>query len=586
MIGRRPWLAVVLALFCLPLFVNLGREDLGNDEAIYSFAVDRIVASGDWLVPKALPHDDLAFFEKPPLKFWIVAAPIAAGLVAGDEFGLRVWDAIFGAAAFVYVFLIGCRLLNPFCGAVAVLLLFAHPPILFSHGLRSNNMEAPLVLAYCGGVYHYLAWTAKAREARLKGDSAFPGTTGHVPTGHVLAIALYFVLAFMTKFVAALFLPAILGAAALLVRDHRRLLAREWRAWGLAAIVVLALIAPWFVFASARFGAAFWRGIFGVHVLQRFTSYLDPGHLRPWHYYLTEMAAFWETAALALMFSGLGILGAWTARRRSPEAAVIVLWFVLPMAAISAGTSKLYHYAYPFLPALALGGGYLVALAAALGPAPFSRMLDGCYAVARARMPRASRLLQTPAAKALLIAGIAFAAVLAIGSLLFGQVRVAIGGAELKSAGVLRPGLAALVCAVLVGIPPAARRTAFMLLIVSVLPLQGYRDSLALLGVGRHPKRSASDCVRGVQARAPALDRGVLVDLPDGALSQSLFYYFDRVGPIAPSAAGGDGRPVLVPQPVGASGHAAAAAVAVDDNVMLLLPAPYAACADTAAPRG
>ena len=29
----RPWLALVLALFCLPLFVGLGGADIENDEA-------------------------------------------------------------------------------------------------------------------------------------------------------------------------------------------------------------------------------------------------------------------------------------------------------------------------------------------------------------------------------------------------------------------------------------------------------------------------------------------------------------------------------------------------------------------------
>ena len=44
--ASRPWLVVVLALFCLPLFVGLGRGDLLTDEAIYSFGVDRILESG------------------------------------------------------------------------------------------------------------------------------------------------------------------------------------------------------------------------------------------------------------------------------------------------------------------------------------------------------------------------------------------------------------------------------------------------------------------------------------------------------------------------------------------------------------
>src|SRR5687767_12366384 len=97
----RPWLAFVLILFCLPLFVGLGGADLETDEAIYSFAVDRILEIGDWLEPKSSPSESDVFLEKPPLKFWIVAAPIRAGLLPHNEFGLRFWDAVAGGLSFL-----------------------------------------------------------------------------------------------------------------------------------------------------------------------------------------------------------------------------------------------------------------------------------------------------------------------------------------------------------------------------------------------------------------------------------------------------------------------------------------------------
>src|SRR6185503_7437252 len=109
---------------CLPLFVGLGRSDLAGDEGIYSFGVDRILESGDWLVPKVSPFEDRPFLEKPPLKFWLVAAPIRLGFLPHNEFGLRFWDALFGGISFLYVFAVGRRLAGPVCGAVAVLTLF------------------------------------------------------------------------------------------------------------------------------------------------------------------------------------------------------------------------------------------------------------------------------------------------------------------------------------------------------------------------------------------------------------------------------------------------------------------------------
>ncbi len=553
---ERGWLAATLLLFCLPLFINLGGPDLQNDEAIYSFAIDRMLSTGNWLVPTTSPREDLPFFDKPPLKFWIVAAPIAAGILPGTELGHRFWDAVFGAGAFVYVFLIGRHLLNPACGFISVLILFAHAPLLFSHGLRSNNMESALVLAYCGGVYHYLKWASWSNGARGL---------------HVQAIALYFVLAFLTKFVAALFLPLVLGITAAAVAAHRRRLIEDWRRWAVALVLVAALVVPWFAFMSARFGVRFWREILGVHVYQRMTATLDPGHLQPWSYYLLQMMAYWETGALVLVTIGLVVLAAWTARVLNPDALLIVLWFAVPTLAISAATSKLYHYLYPFLPPLALAGGYLSTLMLSLGRAPVGRFLERLDAHMTEATPRLTRALRSPAVRMLLFAAIAVSIVLAIGSLVLGRVRFTVGGTELTSAGILRPGIAAAFFAVLAGIPRRSHK-ALALLIVSFLPLQGYRDSLMLLADTRHPRRAASQCVRDVQTREE-LPRGIRVTLPEPSISQSLFYYFESIRPWRRDAS-------AEPLPTLTTGVLSPSQSSVDlgDGVVLLLPEPYRGC--------
>ena len=176
--------AIVIALVAfvvlsVPLFIGLDRWELRNDESIYSYAVDRILETGDWLTPRSIPNDG-PFLEKPPLKLWIVAGAMVAGLTPQNELGLRVFDAVFGAAAFAYILAFGWRLAGPVCGAVALLVLFTLDPLLFEHGLRSNNMEGALFLAYAGGLYHFFRWTEDARRGprRL----------------HALAFAAYFIL--------------------------------------------------------------------------------------------------------------------------------------------------------------------------------------------------------------------------------------------------------------------------------------------------------------------------------------------------------------------------------------------------------
>ncbi len=345
---RSPWpgLALVVLFFCAPLFSNLDGTELENDEAIYNYAVDVMLQDGDWLTPKSIPSPTYPFLEKPPLKFWINALPIWLGVAPHNTFGIRVTDAVLGSLTFLYVFLVGRRLRGPVCGVVAVFLLFVDQRVLFEHGIRNNNMESAVLLSYAGGVYHFLAWRSVNPDMKR----------------HVYAIGLWFVLGFMSKFVAALFLPVVLGAAALIKREDRVRVYRDWTAFAGAAMLCAGLILPWFLYQYVVQEPRVFRTMFSEHVVQRFTSYLDPEHLQPWHFYFSDL---WKSLGAAgtrwLVVAGVTAVAWRTVRRRWVEGALVLLWFALPAAAISTGTSKVYHYLYPFLPPLYLSGGYLLA---------------------------------------------------------------------------------------------------------------------------------------------------------------------------------------------------------------------------------
>lgn len=341
-----PWLVLVGIVFCAPLFFNLDGTELENDEAIYTYAVDVMLEDGDWLTPKSIPSPTYPFLEKPPLKFWLNALPIWLGVVPHNTFGIRVTDAVLGSLAFLYVFAIGRRLRGPICGFVAVFLLFIDQRILFEHGIRANNMESAVLLSYAGGVYHFLAWRSVNPDVKR----------------HVYAMALWFVVGFMTKFVAALFLPVVLAAAALIKREDRVRVYRDWHAFAGAAVLCLALVLPWFLYQYFVQEPRVFGTMFGEHVVKRFTSYLDPEHLQPWHFYFTDLwAALGSAGTRWIVLLGIVAVAWRTLRRRWVEGALLLLWFGLPVAAISTGTSKVSHYLYPFLPALYLCGGYLLA---------------------------------------------------------------------------------------------------------------------------------------------------------------------------------------------------------------------------------
>lgn len=586
----RFWLGLVLAAFCLPLFVGLGLADLETDEAIYSFAVDRILETGEWLEPKSSPSETAVFLEKPPLKFWLVAAPIKAGLLPHSEFGLRFLDAVFGSASFLYVFAIGSLLAGPVCGVVAALLLFIHIPLIHAHGLRTNNMEGALVLSYCAGVFHFLRWTML--------DEPQPRRR------HVYALALFFVLGFMTKFVAALFLPFTLGLALVGSSRSRMRLMTDLGTWVRASLLVVGLCAPWFVYAHIRFGALLWQTILGEHVVRRLTNYLDPTHLQPWHYYLTTMwREFQKDQVSWLVAAGLVVLLVQTIRRRWLAGAVVLLWAAVPMAIISAGTSKVYHYAYPFLPPIALSAGYAVALVFLLAPAPLRRLLAAVEDQLARWWPALARIGNRPGAGRVAGIVIVSAAGLALAAVLLGHVRLQVDGRTLlRSSGVWRPLAVIVLAALATGTSVRIPRIVVAILLLNVMPLAAYRGQIDRLSDGKHPIRDAAACLGEVQRRT-GRNVGLFVDIPEG-IWHPIYYNFRRVqpwtlggGPLDPAierhlSDAAAARPLLLSDAVwrewlrahrgDAGGSAPAPPMIGFLNTVLLLPGDYASCSPEA----
>ena len=586
----RLWLAVVLVAFCLPLFVGLGNEDLETDEAIYSFAVDRILETGDWLVPKSSPTENEPFLEKPPLKFWIVAAPIRLGLLPHNEFGLRFWDAVSGSASFVYVFAIGSLLAGPVCGVVAVLFLFVHWPLVFAHGLRTNNMEAVLVLCYCGGVFHFLRWAALDEPSRR--------------ARHLVALALLFSLGFMTKFVAALFLPFTLAIAVVLSPRCRRLLVTDWRLWSGATVLVALVCVPWFVAMHVQYGSRLWETIFGVHVLQRLTGTLVPEHLQPWHFYVTEMFREFGNSGITWFVSiGLVTLLVQSIRRRWLAGFVVLLWATVPLAIISQGTSKLYHYAFPYVPPVALAAGYVVALVMQLAPAVLRRGLAWIEDTIASRFASARAFASKPVVLRTASVLVVIAAALAIIGVGYGHVRLDLGGRTLfKSSGVLRPAVLILLLALATRTTARVSTLLVALMIFGTMPMLAYRGQLERLPLGKSPIRDAAQCVRRLQSQTP-VPVGMFVDVPEG-IWHPLYYNYRRIQPWVVASTPldpaidrylhepGAQRPLLISDAVFEAYRKAREAsglprdpsppLVTSINTLLLLPGPFGVCSPEA----
>lgn len=592
---------LVLALFSLPLLFGLNEPEMRSDEAIYSYAVERILESGEWLTPKSIPGDG-PFLEKPPLKFWLVAAGIKSGLLPANDAGLRWFDGLFGAIGFFYVFLIGCRLSGPTCGFVSVLALFTLDPLVFEHGLRSNNMEAAVFLSYCGGLYHFMRWVEDA--------------PGHGRRGQAFAVAGYFVLGFMTKFVAAAFLPMIGVVSLLWRRDGVRTIASGWRDWILPVAAALAVTAPWFIYEWRLYGSQFWQIIFGVHVFKRFTSWLDPAHLHPWHYYFSWT---WREVIYAreqiLVAVGLARLAVAAVRGETWTSRVVLVWGVLPLSLISIGTSKLGHYAYPFWPPLGLGAGlafaWVLDLARRFEPAIVGQLARITPKRAAAWSARRSRV------RTVLLALAGLMLTIALWTLFIAPVHIAVGGVTVFSnSSFLRPAFAAVALFWLAGQARTLLRFAVAFAMAFLLPLATYMDKVHRIGKVDHPIRAARDCITAVEDSGAPVGHGVYNAAAD--LHHAYYFYLGRIGAwvaapqfsledtLARLTTPGQQTPVVIqrpdydalaatvpPLPVTAPdapppppdeyaplrATLTKGAVSFDDNVAMLLPGPFQACA-------
>ena len=219
-------------IFGLGLLHNLGVPDVENDEAIYNYAVERMIDTGDWLTPRDHP-ERLAFLEKPPLKFWLVAAPIETRAPAPHRRSASAPSTRCSAPSPSATS--RCSATGSAASACAVascLILFGLRDLVLAHGIRTNNMEASLVAAYAGGLYHFVRW----REHGRRRDA--------------MAVGAWFTLAFMTKFAAAAFMPLVALAACLVPQrpGPPKPLRAAIADWAWTAALAVGVSAPWFVY--------------------------------------------------------------------------------------------------------------------------------------------------------------------------------------------------------------------------------------------------------------------------------------------------------------------------------------------------
>jgi hypothetical protein len=261
------------------------------------------------------------------------------------------------------------------------------------------------------------------------------------------------------------------------------------------------------------------------HVYVRFTDALDPTHLQPWHYYYTQV---WRelTISGSLGLSAIGLLflarRAWTGQPWL--ARLVLLWWAVPFALLSIGTSKLIHYAYPFLPPIALGAGLAAdALVRVIyaGVAAILTATVGRLVLRQHRSPAAAflhHLLAAVAVCALIVAALTAST---------GRLRWEFNGVQLlQNSSVVRPLLIAGVLFCLCGYFRIVAAGVALAAMAVVLPVQTYPATLERITSVARPLHTLRDCVLAVDVPR----RETHVYPPYAQISNSYYYYLRGVG--------------------------------------------------------
>lgn len=325
------WTLFALAIATVLLFIRLGSGSLAStDDAVYAQMAREMAARGDWL---EMHWMGALVFEKPPLLFWCLR--LSGALFGFDTFAMRLPSVLAGVITLFYTALMaraclpeGARRLGP---SLAIVLTLA--TVTFTMTTRRPLTDPLLTAAIMATLWHGCR-------------AANPATVNVDTKSHAALCGLAAGLGVLAKSVAMG--PAVLMVAATFAWRRRP------KALGVAALVGLAVVAPWFVVMSLRHGADFWQTALGYHVAAR-AQHALVGDGDPAYYAVTA----WEQEGFFAVALALGSL---TALLRlpalSPDRRMALLMTLgtaaLTVIALQFTATKLFHYMMPLAPLAAV----------------------------------------------------------------------------------------------------------------------------------------------------------------------------------------------------------------------------------------
>jgi len=230
---RTAWIlgALFAVLAAGVLLYRLGDFPLEDwDEASYAAVIRELLRTGDQVT---MHYNQLPYYNKPPLYFWIGQVPMR--VLGFSEFSARLPGVMFGGMALAATVGLGAALGGFGVGGAAGLLMLCNAMFL-ENGSRHASPDS--LLLFCTVAAIWAQWESRRRpEMRL-------------------VVAALAAAAFMTKGAAAFSLWATLALLHVLLQDHKRWTRADYVR---TVVVMVVIIAPWYAAQTIKNGVAFWR---------------------------------------------------------------------------------------------------------------------------------------------------------------------------------------------------------------------------------------------------------------------------------------------------------------------------------------
>lgn len=323
LLEKHGWL-VVLLLSMLAIFWQLDSFSLMDwDEAIYAQIAKEMLQSGNWITPH---HEFRPFYEKPPMLFWLTASFYQVFGI--NEFTARLAAALAGIGIVLLSYLSGKRIFNHWCGLISALILLSS--FEFIQRSQFGTLDTLLACFMMLSIYSFLSLDKS-------------------PNWWYLFWA-GFAFAFMTKFWAALIIPAGLFFALIWEKQLIPTISQR-QFWG-GIILALLILLPWHILMLLEHGSIFWERYVIFNLFKRSGSALE-GHQQDIMFYVKFLWRFFSPWVLLIPFS---LFAAFRfQQRQSRSLSILLSTFLIVFLGYSIIVqTKLVWYVFPIIPLLAI----------------------------------------------------------------------------------------------------------------------------------------------------------------------------------------------------------------------------------------